>query len=149
MTGESGGKRLPLGRVLVLVVAISAVLGAAGGYAISSLANPRPAAQTREFYVVTTTLAFNESYLGLPHDIFSSDHLLVGRGDTVLIHFYNTEEGEIEDHTFTMEAPYAVNHLVANGQHVNITFTANSAGTFAYRCTLHQPTMTGYLTVVG
>ncbi len=134
------------GKILLIAVVVSALLGATVAFAVTSMASPRPPAQKREFYVFTTILSFNETLVGLPHDAFTPDHILVEKGDTVTVHFYNTET-EQENHTFTIDAPYTVNIEVANGQHADVTFVASYAGTFAYRCTLHQPTMTGYLMV--
>ena len=39
--------------------------------------------------------------------------------------------------------------VLGQGQNATITFTASWAGVFPYRCTFHQPTMTGYLVVIG
>ena len=48
-----------------------------------------------------------------------------------------------------MEAPYSMNFDLALQEKKDITFVASASGTFAYRCTYHQPTMTGYLVVLG
>ena len=52
-------------------------------------------------------------------------------------------------HTFTMEAPYAMNHVVPYNSTVTFSFVASTAGIFPYRCVYHQPTMTGWLVVLG
>ncbi len=39
--------------------------------------------------------------------------------------------------------------VVQVNQTATITFTANWAGVFRYYCAYHQPTMTGYLAVLG
>src|SRR2546422_11530091 len=39
--------------------------------------------------------------------------------------------------------------ILGQSQTATITFTANWAGTFRYFCEIHQPTMTGYLVVIG
>ncbi len=104
--------------------------------------------QTREFQLFTTSLDFNETQVGIPHDTFTPDHLIVNKGDTVVIHFHNLEDTD-EHHTFTMQAPYAMDYDVAPGAEANITFVADHAGVFPYTCGFHQPTMTGYLVVIG
>ncbi|MHB8604905.1 MAG: cupredoxin domain-containing protein [Thermoplasmatota archaeon] len=103
--------------------------------------------QTREFNMFNVALDFNETTVGLPHDTFAPDHILVNQGDTVLIHYRNVEDTN-EPHTFTMTAPYAVNDVVQAGHEANITFVASTPGIFAYRCTFHQPIMTGYIVVL-
>ncbi len=64
------------------------------------------------------------------------------------VHFFNTEE-EPEDHTFTMEAPYAMNHVLPYRNTTIFSFVASSPGIYAHRYTYHQPTMTGWLVVLG
>ena len=146
---EGGGTGGSLGKTVVIALLVAALTGGVIGYVAGGLAGGRPsqAPQTREFWVFTVVLPFNDSTPGFPsHDYFAPDHMVVNRGDTVTIHFFNTEE-EPEDHTFTMAAPYAMDRVVSFGQTVNFTFTANSAGIFPYRCTYHQPTMSGELVV--
>ncbi len=152
-------------KAILLILVISAVVGAGSGvgaYYLSGERHPIPPPQTRDFYLFTDTLNFNESHLGIPHDIFHPDRITVNLGDTVTIHYYNLED-QPENHTFTMAgAPFWSQSLVRvqggswNGgniilqqnQRVNITFVANEPGVFGYYCTLHQPTMTGYLVVI-
>ena len=98
------------------------------------------------------------------------DTITVNKGDHVLIHFADIESTP-EGHTFTMDPPYTFsavvyknvtqgggvagtfsnvgNVLMAQSQTATITFTASWAGTFRYWCTIHYPTMTGYLVVIG
>ena len=72
--------------------------------------------------------------------------LVVNQGDTVLIHFYNTED-EPEHHNFILTA-YGINVDLAQNQHQDITFTASQAGVFRFYCSYHQPTMNGQLIVL-
>ena len=138
-----------MGRTLLIVVVVSAIVGAGSGYAVAYLAKPQPVPQVREFWLFTVVLPFNDSTPGFPsHDYFAPDRMTVNRGDTVKIHFFNTET-EPEDHTFTMEAPYAMDTVLPYGQTTNITFVATVAGIFPYRCIYHQPSMTGWLVVLG
>jgi plastocyanin len=102
----------------------------------------------RDLTIFTTTLPFDDEKVGVPHDVFSVSQIVVNKGDTVRIHLYNTE-AEPEDHTFVMDSPYAMRYTLHQGDKADIVFAAGTAGTFAYKCDLHQPTMTGYLTVLG
>lgn len=140
-------------RLLLISIVVSALVGGTAGYVfapktVTGTAPPSTyVPQTREFYLFSDTLAFNESALGVPHDTFHPDNMLVFKGDTVLIRYFNAEDVP-EDHTFTMDAPYAMNYIVHQNQEVNITFTANTAGIFRYYCVYHEPTMYGYLSVL-
>ena len=146
---EPTGKSFPsVGRMLLIGIVVAALIGAGTGFLAGTLAKSRPAAQAREFYVFSTVLPFNDTMVGVPHDYFAPDRITVWQGDTVTIHFYNTED-EPERHTFTMQAPYTVNKDLAMNERVDITFVANTVGSFAYTCTYHLPTMTGYLIVLG
>jgi len=139
-----------LGKVLWIAIIVSLAAGAIGGFAAGFIAGTTPAQAPvlREFWVFTVVLPFNDSAPGMPsHDYFAPDRITVNRGDTVKIHFFNTEE-EPEDHTFTMEAPYAMDHIVQYGQTENFTFAAGTPGIFPYRCLYHQPSMTGWLVVL-
>jgi len=106
----------------------------------------------------------------IPHDTFVPDTITVNKGDHVVIHFADIESTP-EGHTFTMDPPYTFDAVVykditqgggvagtftdvpgvilGQSQTATITFTANWAGTFRYFCEIHQPTMTGYLVVIG
>jgi len=143
-----------IGKTLAVAVLVSAILGSVTGFSAGYFARPAPAPTSREFVVFATTANFNDTLLeqtfgqALPHDIFLPDGIVVNKGDTVTIHFYNTED-EPENHTFTMSAPYAVDRDLAMQQKTDISFVANSPGQFTYWCRFHLPTMTGYLTVLA
>jgi len=145
-TGKTAGS---VGRTLLIAIVVSALVGAGAGFTAGFLANPRSAQapQAREFWVFSIVLPFNDTMVGVPHDYFAPDRITVNKGDTVTIHFVNTEE-EPEPHTFTMADPYAVNKDLNAGESATFTFVASVAGIFPYRCTYHQPTMTGYLIVL-
>ncbi len=102
--------------------------------------------QTREFTVVTSTVDFNETQAGIPHDTFTPNQITVNQGDKVIMHFINTED-KPERHTFTLPA-YNINVDLGMGQKQDITFTATQAGVFQFRCTYHLPTMSGQLVVL-
>jgi len=128
---------------------VSLIFGAVGGFAAGYLTRSAPAAQAREFYVFTSVLPFNDTIVGLPHDVFVPDRIVVNRGDTVTIRFYNTED-EPERHTFTMDAPYSLNvDLNWNENHTFPAFTAGTSGVFTYRCNFHLPSMIGEFVVIG
>jgi plastocyanin len=107
-----------------------------------------PATHTREFYIFTTIVDFNETQLGIPHDIFSAKAIEVNQGDQVVIHFYNNEPiSKAEHHTFTIPA-YNVDVDLAPGEKQDIKFTASQAGIFDFVCKIHLPTMQGELVVL-
>ncbi len=163
MTSKRSG--ILTGKALLLILVISAVVGAGSGvgaYYLSGERHPIPPAQIRNFYLFTDALNFNESILGIPHDIFNPHQINVNLGDTVTIHYFNLED-KPEDHTFKMlDTPFWTqssvtvqgapwnngNIIVHQNQNVNVTFIASEPGVFTYICTFHQPTMTGYLTVL-
>ena len=138
---------------LAIAIALAVLGGAGAGFLAGSMGNgpattpPAYTPETREFWVFTVVLPFNDSLPGMPsHDYFAPDTMAVCKGDMLQIHFFNTEE-EPEDHTFTMTGAYAMNHVLPADTQTNFNFTATAVGSFAYRCTYHQPTMTGFLTV--
>ncbi len=134
--------------MLAVAIVVSAIVGAAAGFGAGSVLRPKHANETREFWVYTIVLPFNETQVGRSHDYFAPDRITVFQGDTVKVNFYNTED-EPENHTFTMTSPYgAVNKELPFNKTTTFSFTANVAGIFPYRCTIHQPTMTGWLVVL-
>ncbi len=152
-------------KTTLVTIIVAGLLGAAAGLSANILFAPHPesvAPQTRDFYLFTSIIPFNETTVGVPHDIFTPDRITVNQGDTVVIHYYNLED-QPEDHTFTLQAPFwtqsgvtfqgapwnSGNIIVHQNQRVNITFTASQGGVFRYWCTYHQPTMTGYLVVLS
>ncbi len=149
---ETPGKKAPsMAKSVLTALVVSALVGGVAGFGAGFLANPRPASQapqTREFYLFTDSIPFNSTKVGVPHDIFTPNRILVNKGDTVIIRYYNLEDVP-EDHTFTTGDPYAMNFVLHMNQNVTIQFVANTPGIFAYRCTFHQPTMTGYIAVIG
>ena len=87
---------------------MSLIFGAVGGFAAGYLTRSAPAAQAREFYVFTSVLPFNDTIVGLPHDVFVPDRIVVNRGEAVKIPFYNTED-ETGARAFPLDAPAALN----------------------------------------
>ena len=168
MTGSGFGKLSSeklLAAAALIAISSGAVVGLSVGYVVHYSA---PA--TRTFYLFDGTLPFSEpSFYNIPHDTFVPDTITVDKGDHVVIHYINIEDVS-ESHTFTMDLPYKFdatlygnatqqgvvgtypnvgNIVLSQGQNATITFTASWAGTFRYLCEFHQPTMTGYLVVIG
>ena len=173
---QSGFSKLSTGKLLIAAAVIAIVSGAAVGMSVGYVIH-YSAPTTREFYLFDGSLPFNDEPrpqgFGYPHDIFVPDRITVNKGDHVLIHYVNIED-IAEDHNFVMESPYRFDAVVydnasinsgkgavlgthlnvdtvvlGHGQNATITLTASWAGVFPYRCTFHQPTMTGYLVVIG
>lgn len=141
--------------ILIVATIIAVIVGAITGYATASLVRPLPAAQDRTFFLFTTVLGFNETlakqafHTDVPHDYFAPDRITANKGDRVTIRYYNTEDAP-ENHTFTMGySTYNFDYLLQFQQQQDIKFNADIAGVFTFRCTIHQPTMTGYLVVLG
>ena len=141
--------------ILVVSIVLSLIVGAAAGFAAASIGRePLRAAQDETVYLFTTVLGFNETQAGIafgtdiPHDYFAPDRITVNHNDRITIKYYNTEDTP-ENHTFTMSySSYNFNTILQFQQVRTFNFTADTPGVFAYRCTLHQPTMTGYLVVL-
>ena len=135
--------------MLMIAIIVAGLVGAATGLTAAYLSRPRQTSQLREFWVFTVVLPFDDSTPGFPsHDYSAPDRITVNAGDTVTIHFFNTET-EPENHTFTMDAPYTMNHVLPYGNTTTFSFVANTPGIFPYRCLYHQPTMTGWLVVLA
>jgi plastocyanin len=111
-----------------------------------------PASSNKTFYVFSAEVeGLNETTARIAGDIYTLPVIAVNRGDSVTVHFYNTEptEEEVERHSFTIDAqPYSVNIDIAPGESGNATFTADQEGIFPYYCIYHLPTMTGQLVVL-
>ena len=145
--------RIGMAPVLIGAVVASLLVGfGAGALAIPALypsqasLNYNPTPSTKEFVVFSNVAEFNDTEIGIPHDQFTPSTLIVNKGDTVLIHFYNTED-EPENHNFLLTA-YGVSVDLAQGEHQDITFVADQAGVFSFYCSYHQPTMNGQLIVL-
>jgi plastocyanin len=113
-----------------------------------------PASSNKTYYIFSEEVeGLNETAARIPGDIYSLPVIEVNKGDSVTVHFYNTEEKEPgvpeERHAFKIDAqPYSVNIDNAPGESGNATFTADQEGVFPYYCIYHLPTMTGELVVL-
>ncbi len=143
--------------LLIATVLVSALVGSVTGLATTYLARTSPAPQTQEFYLFARDLSFNRTSSGLSSDyIYSSNYVVVNKGDTLVIHFVNPTD---QHHTFTIGAPYANNVTVAAAptdqagdpvaQSATINIAASQAGTFQFHCVFHPPQMKGTLIVQG
>lgn len=105
--------------------------------------------EKREFWLFDTDIpGFNETQMGMPHDVYSMPTMNVYKGDTLTIHFYNIEQPGGDNHSFTIyDKAYNINVVVTPGENKTITLDANTTGIFTYYCIFHQPTMRGQLIV--
>jgi plastocyanin len=88
----------------------------------------------------------NETKIGIPHDVYTLQQMIVKSGDNVTVDFYNTEEDE--RHTFTIGAPFDINSDLAGGENATINFSPQEPGIYEFYCIYHQPTMRGQLVVL-
>ncbi len=144
--------------LLLAAILVSAIIGSVTGLATNYLMRISPAPQTRDFYLFARDLSFNFSLTSGPNAltsdyIYSANYVVINKGDTLVIHFYNPTD---EHHSFTMESPYANSVTVAeqpNDQSpihdATITIAASQAGTFQFHCIFHPPQMRGNLIVEG
>lgn len=107
-----------------------------------------PGIKPNEYYIFTQELNANEEKLGVPVAVFTLTNIIVHKGDTVTIHFYNTADEKTDRHTFTMQSPYKMNHDLAGGENTTFTFKADTVGGFTYYCTYDLPSMIGHLEVL-
>lgn len=117
---------------------------------ISGLAPTGAEPQTREFYLFSEVDEnLDEDELGIPPDKFSLEEITVNKGDRVVIHFYNLEPEETQEHhSFSMFGPYEMHHDLNASTDKTIEFVAGESGIFQYQCVFHQPTMSGNLVVL-
>ncbi len=148
-------------KYIILGISIAAIVIASAAFVIS-LQNTTQAGQgtiqtsqqhyigqKKEFWLFNSDIPdFNETQMGMPHDIYSMPVIAVFKGDKIVIHFFNTEEPGADNHSFTIfEKPYNINVDLNPQQNTTITLDANTTGVFTYYCTFHPPTMKGQLIV--
>ena len=107
-----------------------------------------PGVGKNEFYIFTQELNADEDAVGVPVAVFSLTQIVVHKGDTITIHFFNAAEEEDDRHTFTMQAPYEMNYDLAGGESTTFSFKVDTVGTFTYYCTYDLPSMVGQLVVL-
>jgi plastocyanin len=91
----------------------------------------------------------DQKKLGISGDVYSLPTMLVNKGDTVTVHFYNLEKDASKRHSFTIGAPYSIDKDLVGGQDEIATFTADNEGIFQYFDKYHPQTMTGQLVVLS
>jgi plastocyanin len=107
-----------------------------------------PEAKQNEYYIFTQELNANESKVGEPIAVFTLTNIIVHKGDSVTIHFYNTADEAEDRHTFTMQSPYKMDYDLAGGETKTFSFKANTVGGFTYYCKYDLPSMIGHLEVL-
>jgi plastocyanin len=136
---------------IIVAVLLSVAVGGVTALGVTYALHPAPASQTRNFYMFAVDQGFPAANTtGLKADYaFSAMTIIVNRGDTLIIHFYNPTD---QHHSFTMGSPYTEDVVLPAMTNTkistaNITITANTAGTFQYTCDFHGPSMVGDLIV--
>jgi plastocyanin len=146
-------KSIKIGMILCIVCTAIAIVAISFLTGMISLTQTTQASvghpEKREFWLFNSEIpGFNETKMGISHDVFSMPSITVNRGDTVVIHFFNTEPRGGDHHTFTIsDSAYNINAEVRPGENKTITFDATTSGIFPFTCTFHQPTMTGQFIV--
>jgi len=107
-----------------------------------------PGVGENEFYIFTQELNADEDAVGVPVAVFTLTQIVVHKGDTITIHFFNAAEEEDDRHTFTMQAPYKMDYDLAGGESTTFSFNADTVGSFTYYCTYDLPSMVGQLLVL-
>ena len=107
-----------------------------------------PGNDPNEFWIFTQELNADEEKLGIPVAVYSLQEITVHKGDKVTIHFINPAEEADDRHTFTMLAPYEMNHDLAGGENQTFSLTADKVGRYTYYCTYDLPSMIGQLEVL-
>ncbi len=138
--------------LLVAAVLLAVVSGGVTGYGTAILSHSSPSAQNRDFYLFAQDQHFSDSQVvsGLTSDyVYSSTHIVVNKGDTLTIHFYNPTD---QTHSFTMASPYSNDAIVQAATNVTISkqdivLTTTTAGIFAFHCKFHSPQMMGIIVV--
>ena len=103
-----------------------------------------PGNNPNEFWIFTQELNADEDKLGIPVAVFTLTEITVHKGDDMTIHFYNPAEAAEDRHTFTMLAPYEMNHDLAGGENKTFSFTADTVGRYTY----DLPSMIGQIEVL-
>ncbi|HEV2193347.1 MAG TPA: cupredoxin domain-containing protein [Nitrosopumilaceae archaeon] len=138
---------------IVIAIAVSAVVIALVAliitYESQAQSNFHYTGVKREYWLFNSHIPdFNETKMGMPRDVYSMPSITVNKGDTIVIHFFNTESEGGDHHSFTIsDNAYNINVALSPGENKTMTFNANTAGIFPFICTFHKPTMKGQLIV--
>jgi len=141
--------------VVALTISLVAIIIASYSFTDNAISNEnydeeKYVPQTREIWLFSQVDEhIDEDKFGIPPDQFSLDSIVVKKGDSVKIHFYNLEPVETQEHhTFTVTAPYDIDQDINAGEETSINFTATENGVFDYFCKYHIPTMRGQFIVL-
>jgi len=138
---------------IAIIMAISAVVIALAAlimpYQSHAQSDSHYTGVKREFWLFNSNIPdFNETKMKMPHDLYSMSTIAVNKGDTVVIHFFNTEPQGGDHHSFTiLDSAYNINVALSPGEDKTITFNATTTGIFPFICTFHQPVMKGQFIV--
>ena len=115
---------------IVIAIAISAVAIALAAliipYQSHAQSNFHYTGVKREYWLFNSNIpGFNETKMAMPRDVYSMPTIAVNKGDTVVIHFFNTESEGGDHHSFTiLDNAYNINVEVNPGENKTITFNA-------------------------
>jgi len=148
--------------LIIATLLIAAAVGSATGFATNLLSRTAPSPENRVFYLFASDLSFPFNQTSgdnaLTSDYsYSTNYIIVNKGDTLTIHFYNPTD---QHHSFNMGAPYANSNVTLDAgptdsqptspiHDATIRINANQAGTFQFFCIFHPPEMRGWLLVQG
>jgi hypothetical protein len=62
-----------------------------------------PGVKPNEYYIFTQELNGDEEKLGVPVAVFTLTNIIVHKGDTVTIHFYNIADEKTDRHAVTIQ----------------------------------------------
>ena len=140
---------ISLGLVQLIPISGSTLLAAEAQQPPASTEIAAPGEKQNEYYIFTQELEANETKLGVPVAVYTLTNIIVHKGDTVTIHFYNTADEAKDRHTFTMQSPYKMDYDLAGGQNKTFSFKADTVGGFTYYCRYDLPSMIGHLEVLS
>ncbi len=113
MTNIQGQKERSAGKVILVTVILSVAAGLFAGYGIG-YAFQYQGPTTREYFLFNSSVDLNESLYPYIHDTFFPDHLTANRGDTIIIHYINTESPPQGDYEGIPHSPRINQPLVLN-----------------------------------
>jgi plastocyanin len=140
---------ITLGLAPLISISSTSILTAAAQLSPSPVTEVgAPGAKENEYYIFTQELNADEDKLGVSVAVYTLTNIIVHKGDTVTIHFYNTADEPKDRHTFTMQSPYKIDYDLAGGENKTFSFKADTVGGFTYYCRYDLPSMIGHLEVL-